>query len=113
MSSTTTDMTPDMTLIAAENQFRDLLAGYDRVTDWVSVESAALLQRLDDVKRLMINMPPQTLAGAAAKLRFLLEMIRRDWDDYLSEVVGEKSNRFDAPMLGQIIALLEREALKP
>ena len=37
---------PDEALITAETEFRELLAGYDRVTDWTIVESIALVRRL-------------------------------------------------------------------
>ena len=98
---------PDEALIAAETEFRELLAGYDRVTDWTIVESIALVRRLNEVKALIMGTPPKTLAGAAVKLRVVFEMIHRDWDDHLFK---DARGRYDAPALRQVIALLEREA---
>jgi hypothetical protein len=96
----------DEALITAETEFRELLAGYDRVTDWTIVESIALVRRLNEVKAIM-RTPPKTLAGAAVKLRVLLEMLQRDWDDHLSK---DAHGRYDAPTLRQVITLIEQEA---
>jgi hypothetical protein len=105
----------DAVLIAAGHEFFEKLTEYDRVTDWVSVESATLVRRLGEVKELIfLHSPPQTFAGAAVQLRCLREMILRDWDDYLVEAPPDPAvparKRLDAPVLLQIIALLEREA---
>jgi hypothetical protein len=102
-----TGISPDAALIDAETEFRELLAGYDRVTDWTIVESIALVRRLNEVKALIMGTPPKTLAGAAVKLRVLLEMLQRDWDDHLSK---DAHGRYDAPTLRQVITLIEREA---
>jgi hypothetical protein len=107
MSATTVASSePDEALITAETEFRELLAGYDRVTDWTIVESIALVRRLKEVKALIMGTPPKTLAGAAVKLRVLLEMLQRDWDDHLSK---DAHGRYDAPALRQVITLIERE----
>ena len=95
----------DDTLIAAETEFRKLLADYDRVTDWTVVESIAIVRRLNEVKALIMGTPPNTLAGAAVKLRVMLVMLQRDWDDHLSK---DARGRYDAPALRQVIALLEQ-----
>jgi len=108
MSATTVASSePDEALITAETEFRELLAGYDRVTDWTIVESIALVRRLNEVKALIMGTPPKTLAGGAVKLRVLLEMLQRDWDDHLSK---DAHGRYDAPALRQVITLIEREA---
>ena len=107
MSATTVGSPePDQALITAETEFRELLAGYDRVTDWTIVESTALVRRLNEVKALIIRTPPKTLVGAAVKLRTLLELLRRDWDDYLADATARRP---DVPILQQVISLLEQE----
>jgi len=115
MSTAINDSAGDAALLSAEREFFDLTRQYDRLVDYDSAEADAVYQRLDEVQELILkSTPPQTLAGAAAQLRCLREMIRRDWDDYLAEGGGKSAGparkRFDVPVLRQVIALLEREA---
>jgi hypothetical protein len=80
-------------------QFESLvpdLAEILRPTTWAAEE------HLCDV---LNNREPQTLAGAVAKLQFLREVIRHDWDGFIVD------NEVTA--LRQVIALLEREPSKP
>ena len=99
MSGTFAGFSPDAALIAAEREYRELLAECDRLAE-LDTTNDALDRRLSEVEALIADTTPRTLADVAVKLRLLLDQIRRGWD------VSDRDD--DVPALRQVLALVER-----
>lgn len=78
---------------------------YDRF-EWLGEREDGITDPINAAEKRVLKIlnerPPATVAGAVAKLKFLVVVIREDWDVYYS--CGGK----DQPALSQVIELLER-----
>ena len=94
MSATIITFSPDAALIASEAEYRQLVAECDRLAER-DQENEALDQRLAEVEATIADTTPRTFAGAAVKLRMLIDLGQRGWDISRS------------PALPQVLALVE------
>jgi hypothetical protein len=101
MATTTT--ADDAVILAAEQEIAALLARFHAIGgDAVDEdEDNRIWKRVWDLEKMIAKAPPATLAGAAVKLRRLL-------DPVLGMEIGE--NDGDIPCLRQILTLLEHLA---
>jgi hypothetical protein len=94
--------TADARLIAAEKEILRVMRKLDTLPE--GDESFALQLYLDRLDRLIAGRPPRTLAGAAVKLRRLL-------DPDLGIAIGRGA--LDVTSLAQVLVLLHRIAGAP
>lgn len=99
MSANIDTFPADAALLAAERERREIQAEIDRVADVPDLKDP-LFERFFELDELVANTVPRTLAGAAAKLRCLLEREGLDFGDRDSNVL----------LLRQVIELIEAEA---
>ena len=103
MTATIVGFPADAALIAAERKVRELNAELDDLFETEADEAGAgpINERLAEVEDVIYGAPPRTLAGATAKLRYVIGLSDRGCDVSYAPVVA---------LLREVLAVLETQA---